>query len=179
MTVSAPSSVAQASRQRGHRHEPQQRPERAAVHAAAPTGSEHRGAVQEANHPVGAQDQLGAMRDHQHRPPGLQAPDRAGHDGGALGVEVGGRLVEDHQRCVSDERPREGDPPALARRQGSLAIADDRGVPVGQRPRRTHPRPRASRRARPTPRSPRGRRGGCSRRRWRETASGAAAPRRS
>ncbi len=63
-----------------------------------------------------ARDELRAVRDHEHRP-SLAEPRRPPRRRarGALGVEVGGRLVEDHERRVAEERPGERDPPRAGR----------------------------------------------------------------
>jgi hypothetical protein len=47
-------------------------------------------------------DQLGAVRDQEHGPTGLQPTDSLGDDADAGRIEVGGRLVEDHERRVPD-----------------------------------------------------------------------------
>ena len=46
--------------------------------------------------------------------PSLQPPDGVGDDRDAVRIQVGGRLVEDHERRVAQERAGEPDPPALA-----------------------------------------------------------------
>ena len=98
------------------------------------------------------------------RPP-LQPSDGVGDDRDALGVEVGGRLVEDDERRVAQERAREPDPAALAGRQRALAVPDQRGVAERQRADEVvRARPGGRRRA-PVARRPRGRRGGCCPRR--------------
>ena len=61
-----------------------------------------------------------------------QALDRLAHELGALGVEIGRRLVEDDERRVAEEGAREGDPPPLARRERAPAVADHGVVPVRQ-----------------------------------------------
>ena len=127
---------------------------------------------------VGARGELGAVRDQQHRAPGAQPLDRLADELGARRVEVRGRLVEDHERRVAQERARERDPLPLAGRERPPALADDRLVPVGQRgdeARRRRPARRRPARAR---RSRRDRRAGCCRRPCRGRASAAAAPRR-
>ena len=64
---------------------------------------------------IRALDQLGPMRDDEHRASGAQALDGRRHERDALGVEVGGRLVEDHERRVAQEGACEPDAAALAR----------------------------------------------------------------
>ena len=49
-----------------------------------------------------------------------------------LGVEVRGRLVEDHDRGVLQQQPGDGQPLLLAARHAVAALADDRVVAVGQ-----------------------------------------------
>ena len=97
----------------------------------------------------------------------------------ALGIEIRGRLVEDEQRRVAQERAGERDPPPLARRERPAAVADHRLVAERQRERRTGRAPASSAAARtslvggvPSPRA------GCSRRPCRGRSSAAAAPRR-
>ena len=80
---------------------------------------------------IRAADQLGAMGDHEHRPAGAHALDRRGDDRHALGVEVGGRLVEDDERRVAQEGAGEPDPPALAGRERAPAVAEH-GVVAGR-----------------------------------------------
>ena len=47
-------------------------------------------------------------------------------------VDRGGRVVEDEDARVDEQRPRDGDPLALPARQRDAALADDRVVPVGE-----------------------------------------------
>ena len=56
--------------------------------------------------------------------PSPRRVDRLADELRAGGVEVGGRLVEDHERRVAQERPRQRDAPRLARRQRPAAVAD-------------------------------------------------------
>ena len=67
------------------------------------------------------------MRDHQRGAPAHQALERVLDQGLALGVERGGRLVEQQQRRVAQDRARDGDALALAAGQRDPALAD-RGV---------------------------------------------------
>ncbi len=60
--------------------------------------------------------------------PGASRRIARGHDAGARRVEVGGRLVQDQQRRVAQERPGERDPPDLARGERSTAVSDPRVV---------------------------------------------------
>ena len=89
-------------------------------------------------------DELGPVRDEQHRPPGAQPLARLGHDRGAGPVEVGRRLVEDDERRLPQERPGERDATALARRERAAAVADDRRRSRRAAPRRSG-RPRRAR----------------------------------
>ena len=76
--------------------------------------------------------------------------DGAAHVLHARGIEVGRRLVEDDERRIAQERARQPDPPALARRQRAPTVADDRLVAAGQGAARRRRRRRARR-----PRAPR------------------------
>ena len=108
---------------------------------------------------VGPRLQLGTVGDEEDGAPGEQRARRRRRPLGARRVEVGGRLVQDHERGVAEERAREGDPPDLPRPR---AAGRRRRRPSRSRP-AAHAR---SRRRRP---------GGASR----TAASGAAAsPRR-
>ncbi len=64
--------------------------------------------------------------------PSPQPLDRSGDGRGALGIEVGSRLVEDDERCVPEERSREGDALPLAGRDRPAPVPDDRAVAVGE-----------------------------------------------
>ena len=59
--------------------------------------------------------------------------DGAAHVLHAGGIEIGRRLVEDDERRIAQERARQPDPPALARRQRAPAVAHERPVAAGQR----------------------------------------------
>ena len=69
------------------------------------------------------------------------APQRPEQRGSGLGVEPGGRLVEDEHRRVADQRPGDREPLALAARQRPPALAEPRVVAVRQRRARTRARP--------------------------------------
>ena len=115
----------------------------------------------------------------QQRAPCAESLDRIADRRGARRIEVGGRLVEDHERRVAQERARERDSPPLADGEDASAVADQR---LGRLPgaRRTNASAPASSRAaqHARRRSRPGRPGGRCRRRCRETASAAEAPRR-
>ena len=101
----------------------QQRLGRAVLHQAAPL--EHQDAVEVAH---GGQ----AMRDRQHGAAAHQAAERLADELLGCAVERGGRLVEQQQRRVLEERARDGDALALSARQPHAAIADDRVEAFGQ-----------------------------------------------
>ena len=105
--------------------------------------------------------------------PARRALDRAADERRADRIEVGGRLVEDDERRVAEKGPREGDSPSLAGRHRAAAVARP---PSGTRREARDEVVRAgeARARRTAPRRPRGRRGGCCRRRSHGTASGAA-----
>ena len=99
-------------------------------HAGAPRVDDP--AALEPHDAVGSRGKLGTVRDQQHGAPGAQPLDRLADELGVDRVEVRGRLVEDHERRVAQERARERDPLPLAGRQAPPALADDRAVPVRQ-----------------------------------------------
>ena len=108
-------------------------------------------AALEPHDPVGPRGELGSVRDQQERAPDPEPLDRVGDERRAQRVEVGGRLVEEHERRVAQERARERDPPALARRQLPPPLPDLGLVADGEAGRRTRALPRAS----PPPARPR------------------------
>ena len=65
--------------------------------------------------------------------PGERCLERRLHVRLVLVVEVARRLVEDHDRRVLQQQARDREPLLLAAGQAVPALADDRGVPVGQR----------------------------------------------
>ncbi len=97
-------------------------------------GDHARGQLPQGDDAVGVLDQLRAVRDEQDGAARSQALDGLGDDVGARPVEVGGRLVEDHERRVAQERPRQCDAPALAGGERAATVADDRLVAARQRP---------------------------------------------
>ncbi len=132
----------------GHQRDPEADGERAehqgerhpaAGHAGKPeqaTGRPHATASAtraDADDPVGTLGELGPVRDEHERPALSQHVDRVGDDRGALRIEVGRRLVEQHQRRVPQERARERDAPPLTRRERTSSFADHRLVSVGKR----------------------------------------------
>ena len=110
--------------QTGEVDEPRERPRHAATAVATirPSAQVH--------DPVGSRGELRAMDDQEHRPVGAQAFDRLAHELGARRVEVGGRLVEDHERRIAEERAGERDPLGLSSRERPPAVADQRLVAV-------------------------------------------------
>ena len=66
-------------------------------------------------------------------PPGPQPLNRFGDDCGALPVEVRRRLVQDHQRRIAQECPRQGDATTLSGGERAAAVSDERLVAEGQR----------------------------------------------
>ena len=73
------------------------------------------------------------MDDQQDGSPGPKPLDRLADELGARRVEIGGRLVQDHERRVAEEGARERDPLALAGRERPPAFADDGVVALRQR----------------------------------------------
>lgn len=55
------------------------------------------------------------------------------HEALVLGVEVAGRLVEDHDRGVLEQHPCDCDALLLSAREPVSALTDDRLEPVGER----------------------------------------------
>ncbi len=64
------------------------------------------------------------MSDQKDGAPCAYSLDRVGNQLGAQRVEVGGRLVEKHERRIAQEGPRQPEPAALARGQRAAAVAD-------------------------------------------------------
>ena len=73
------------------------------------------------------------MRDHQRGAALHQPRQRHLHQRLALGVERGGRFVEQQQRGLAKDRPGDGDALALAAGQRDAALADRRVVALRQR----------------------------------------------
>ena len=113
----------------GHAGEPEQAAQ--GRHAGADLGADDPAAL-EPHDAVGSRGKLGTVRDQEHGAPGAQPLDRLADELGVDRVEVRGRLVEDHEGRVAQERARERDPLPLAGRQAPPALADDRAVPVRQ-----------------------------------------------
>ena len=73
------------------------------------------------------------VRDRDRRPPLGEPLERLLHRALGLRVERRGRLVEDEDRRVAQDRPRDRDALLLAAREAVAALADDRVVALGQR----------------------------------------------
>ena len=82
---------------------------------------------------VGVLDRREAVGDHDRGAPGESDAERLLHERFGLGVEVAGGFVEDHDRRVLQQQPRDGEALLLAARQPVAALADDGVVAVGQR----------------------------------------------
>ncbi len=82
--------------------------------------------------PVAGEHGCKAVRDHQRGAVGHQALERGLDQSLALGVERGGRLVEQKERRVAQDRARNGDALALAARQRDAALAELRLESVRQ-----------------------------------------------
>src|SRR5579875_1220303 len=78
-------------------------------------------------------DRREPVRDRDRRPPLREPVERLLDEPLGLGVERGGRLVEDEDRRVAEDRPRDRDPLLLAAREAVAALADDRVVALGER----------------------------------------------
>jgi hypothetical protein len=81
---------------------------------------------------VGVDDRRQPVGDHQRRPALQRLLQRRLHQPLGLGVEVGGRLVEDHDRRVLEQHAGDRQPLLLAAGQPVAALADDGVVAVGQ-----------------------------------------------
>ena len=71
---------------------------------------------------------------HDHRPVGQLGADHVTQPGGAGRVQVGGRLVQQQQRSVPQERAGQGNALALASGQLEAAFPEQRLVATGQLP---------------------------------------------
>src|SRR5206468_8820992 len=76
--------------------------------------------------------ELGTVRDQQRRAAAAEAVDRRGDAIRALRVEMGGRLVEDQQGSVDEERACQREPARLAGRERPSPIAYHGLVALGQ-----------------------------------------------
>jgi hypothetical protein len=82
---------------------------------------------------VGTLCELGTVRNQHERPSLSQHVDRVGDDRGALRIQIGRGLVEQHQWRVAQERARERYASPLSRREGTSSVADHCLVSVGKR----------------------------------------------
>ena len=74
------------------------------------------------------------MRDDQNADaPPHQAPHQRPHARSSLSVQPARRLIQDQDRAVAHERPRDAHPLHLAAGQAHAAVADARRVALGQR----------------------------------------------
>ena len=93
----------------------------------------HDAALVEHGDPVGKADGRQAVRDEDDGPPLGEIGESLLHDVLALGVEVGGGLVQDEDRGILQERPREGDPLPLPPGELHAALPGEALVAVGHR----------------------------------------------
>src|SRR5947209_19960521 len=82
--------------------------------------------------PGSLSDRDEVVRNDDRRPPAHQTAQWLKDPMAGLGVEVGGRLVQDEARCVANHRPRNGDPLALTAGEAPALLANNRIVPVGE-----------------------------------------------
>ena len=87
------------------------------------------------------------MGQHERRPAGHHGLERCHSRASVAGVEVRGRLVEDEDRGVADDRAGDREAPPLAAAEAQAVVADPRRVAVGQR---VDEGPRAGRSRAPT-----------------------------
>src|SRR5207249_8932269 len=78
-------------------------------------------------------DRYEVVRNDDRRPPAHQTPQWLKDPVPGLGVEVGGRLVQDEDGCVANHRPRNGDPLTLPAGEASALLANDRIIDVRER----------------------------------------------
>ena len=88
-------------------------------------------AVVEDEDGVRVRDRRKAVRDDEHRAPREEAIDGLLHETLGLGVERRRRLVEDENRRVDEQRPRDGEALPLAAGEARAALAEDGVVAVG------------------------------------------------
>ena len=82
---------------------------------------------------VGSGDRGQTVRDHDHGAPARQAVEGCLQRDFVLRIGVRRGFVQDHDRGVLQERPRNGQPLALAAREPGAALAEPGLVPLGQR----------------------------------------------
>ena len=111
---------------------------------------------------VGVPDRAQAVRDHEAGPPCHQVQERLLDAGLGAGVDAAGRLVEDQDRRVREDRPGDGEELPLPLAQIPGPLREDRLVALGELADEADRR-RPSSPPRCTPRrSPRAVRSGCS-----------------
>ena len=82
---------------------------------------------------VGVDNAGEAVRQNERGTSGHEPIDRVLNDCFVLGIDRGQRLVENENRRVAKERPRDRQPLPLAARQPQSALADDRRIALRQR----------------------------------------------
>src|SRR2546429_5302271 len=82
--------------------------------------------------PGSLSDRDEVVRNDDRRPPAHQTTQWLEDPLAGLGVEVGGRLVQDEDGRVANHRPRNGDPLALTAGEAPALLADHRGIPVAE-----------------------------------------------
>ena len=90
-------------------------------------------AVVEDDDLVGVAHRGEAVRDRDHRPALREPLERGLHRALGLRVERRGGLVEDEDRGIAQDRPRDRDALLLAAREPVAALADDGLVALGER----------------------------------------------
>ena len=86
----------------------------------------------EQDHPAGERDRREPVRDDEGRPVLEQCVERGVDLLLDMDVDRAGRVVEDEDRGIEQEGPRDRDPLSLAARQRVAALTHDRCVPVGE-----------------------------------------------
>src|SRR5437870_13155157 len=76
--------------------------------------------------PGSLSDRDEVVRNDDRRPPAHQTAQWLEDPMAGLGVEVGGRLVQDEDGCVANHRPRNGDPLALTAGEAPALLANNR-----------------------------------------------------
>ena len=89
-------------------------------------------AIVENENPVRFEDRCQPVRDHQCRAFGHHLFKRPLHRSLVFGIEGGRRLVEKQDRCLLQNRPRDGNPLPLAARQGDAPLARQSRIALRQ-----------------------------------------------
>ena len=95
-------------------------------------GNGGRGGCGEPDLVVRRGDHCLAVRDHDDGGPPSQPPERLEQHGLGLGVEVRRGLVEQHERAVREQHPRQDQPRPLSGRPAGPVLAEHRVDPVGR-----------------------------------------------